>query len=99
MIVWGGDDLSSPPVATGGRYNPSTDTWLATSTVNAPDVRESHNAVWSGSEMIVWGGGNGSNGDLNTGGKYNPSTDSWVPTSTTNASAARAAHQRRVDWE
>src|SRR5437879_3931108 len=32
------------------------DTWTATSTTNAPDAREQHTAVWTGSEMIVWGG-------------------------------------------
>ena len=46
---------------TGGRYNPSTDSWTATSTNNAPDARASHTAVWTGSEMIVWGGTDGLN--------------------------------------
>ena len=41
---------------TGGRYNPSTDSWTATSTTNAPAARYDHTAVWTGSEMIVWGG-------------------------------------------
>ena len=41
---------------TGGRYNPSTDSWTATSTTNAPTARVTHTAVWTGSEMIVWGG-------------------------------------------
>ena len=41
---------------TGGRYNPSTDSWTATSTTNAPAARVVHTAVWTGSEMIVWGG-------------------------------------------
>ena len=55
MIIWGGSVLN-----TGGRYDPSTDTWIATTTTNAPDPRSSHTAVWTGSEMIVWGGiGNG----------------------------------------
>src|SRR5438874_6155868 len=31
-----------------------TDQWGATSTVNAPAGRDSHTAVWTGSEMIVW---------------------------------------------
>src|SRR5205807_9837948 len=69
---------------TGGSYNPSTDTWTATSTTNAPDARFGHTAVWTGSEMIVWGGSNGS-GSLNTGGRYNSSTDPWTATTTTNA--------------
>ena len=55
MIVWGGAD-SFGTINTGGRYDPSTDSWTATSTTNAPAARGSHTAVWTGSEMIVWGG-------------------------------------------
>ena len=87
MIVWGGDDGSGNGLNTGGKYNPSTGSWTATSTTNAPDGRYSHTAVWTGSEMIVWGGSG-----LNTGGRYNPSTDSWTATSTTNAPAGRDFH-------
>ena len=47
---------------TGGRYNPSTDSWTATSTTNAPSARDDHTAVWTGSEMIVWGGYDGTSG-------------------------------------
>ena len=53
MIVWGGGGASF--ANTGGRYNPSTDSWTATSTTNAPSARFAHTAVWTGSEMIVWG--------------------------------------------
>ena len=35
MIVWGGFDETLMPVNTGGRYNPGTDSWTATSTTNA----------------------------------------------------------------
>jgi hypothetical protein len=61
MIVWGGLGGGN----TGGRYNPSTNSWTATSTTNAPAARDKHTAVWTDSEMIVWGGSN-----LNTGGRY-----------------------------
>src|SRR5437762_8890389 len=67
------------------------DAWGARSTVNAPTARDSHTAVWTGSEMIVWGG-RSTGGYLNTGGRYNPSTDSWVATTTTGAPAARYLH-------
>jgi N-acetylneuraminic acid mutarotase len=92
MIVWGGLVYHRRPTAvnTGGRYNPSTDSWTATSTTNAPDPRVNHTAVWTGSQMIVWGGSDNTN--LNTGGRYNPNTDSWTATSTTNAPVARASH-------
>ena len=76
---------------TGGRYNPDTDSWTATSTTNAPEARTWHTAVWTDSEMIVWGG-MGDTPGLNTGGRYNPSTDSWTATSTTNAPADRHFH-------
>jgi N-acetylneuraminic acid mutarotase len=93
MIVWGGIDCPSScfNLNTGGKYNPGTDSWTATSTTNAPDARSEHTAVWTGSEMIVWGGVGDAN-RLNTGGRYNPSTDSWTATSTTNAPDARSRH-------
>src|SRR2546423_9595213 len=90
MIVWGGvNNLGS--LNTGGRYNPGTNSWTTTSTNNAPTVRRSHTAVWSGSAMIVWGGYN-FDGQLNTGGRYNPGTDSWTATSAANAPTARYGH-------
>ena len=95
MIVWGGYDYSSNHFFnTGGRYNPSTDSWTATSTKNAPTARTSHTAVWTGSEMIVWGGYASGPTFFNTGGRYNPITDSWTATSTTNAPDARACTQQ-----
>ena len=83
MIVWGGS--SANVINTGGRYNPSTDSWTATGTTNAPAPRGGHFAVWTGSEMIIWGGG-GSNGtSYFNGGRYRPTTDSWVATCDQNA--------------
>jgi N-acetylneuraminic acid mutarotase len=93
MIVWGGysyDGNIEHFWNTGGRYNPSTNSWTTTTTTNAPNGRETHTAVWTGSEMIVWGGDD--RGLLNTGGKYNPGTDSWTPTSTSNAPSVRSGH-------
>jgi len=86
MIVWSGSSLTND----GGRYNPNTNSWVATSQINAPEGRTNHSAVWTGSEMIVWGGYNGS--DFNTGGRYNPSGDSWMPTGNNNAPSARSYH-------
>ena len=99
MIVWGGIN-DDPPFITvfndGGKYNPSTNSWTATSMTNAPSERYFHTAVWTGSEMIIWGGygpggGNGFYGSLNTGGKYNPQ-NGWTSTSITNAPTARDRH-------
>ncbi len=52
---WGGDDsgVSQLP-ATGGRYNPITDTWRPMAA--GPTTRYLHSTVWTGSEMVVWGG-------------------------------------------
>jgi N-acetylneuraminic acid mutarotase len=70
MIVWGGvRDSLGATTNTGGRYNPTTDRWTATSTNSAPSGRADHAAVWTGSEMIVWGGVSGGI-FYNTGGRY-----------------------------
>jgi len=91
MIVWGGtDNIYTNHFNSGGKYNPGTDSWIATTTANAPTARGRHTAVWTGSEMIVWGGDNPS--PLDTGGKYDPDTNSWIATSTTNAPTARLGH-------
>lgn len=78
MIVWGGDGGSN----TGGRYNPTTDSWTPTSLIGAPSPRMYHSAVWTGTEMIIWGGFTWYDQHFNTGGRYNPTTDSWTPTGT-----------------
>jgi N-acetylneuraminic acid mutarotase len=92
MIVWGGSD-SSGYFNTGGRYNPGTDSWTATSTSSAPGARDQHRSVWDDVDrlMIVWAGFNGSS-NLNTGGRYDPTADGWTATSTTNAPEARYGH-------
>ena len=82
MIVWGGSNGGGNE-NTGGRYDPATDTWTATSTGDGvPEARFSHSAVWTGTEMIVWGGDGFPSAELNTGGRYDPVGDSWTPTST-----------------
>jgi N-acetylneuraminic acid mutarotase len=89
MIVWGGSgDTINFFFNTGGRYNPNTNSWTATSTANAPAPRNVHTAVWTGTQMIVWGG-QVPNGPSNTGGRYNPSANSWTATSTANAPERR----------
>jgi N-acetylneuraminic acid mutarotase len=96
MIVWGGTEYFIYPYLfvrnTGARYNPSTDTWTATNTSNAPAARTAHKAVWTGTEMIVWGGADGLFSATNTGGRYNPNSDSWTATSTIGAPTARVGH-------
>ena len=93
MIVWGGVDDFFNDLNTGGRYNPGTDSWTATTTSTAPAARRSHTAIWTGTEMIVWGGFDDFNFvDFNTGGRYNPNTNTWTATSTNNVPEARDNH-------
>ena len=95
MIIWGGyffDGISFHYFNTGGRYNPQLDSWMATTTADAPEARSIHTAVWSGNEMIVWGGETGGSTRFNTGGRYDPGTDTWLATSIINAPAARYDH-------
>src|SRR2546423_1712113 len=83
MIVWGGGDVvgtSPEQFDTGGKYNPGTNSWSATTTANAPSHRTNHTAVWTGSEMIIWGGSS-ENGLVDAGGeraRYKPSHNSWT---------------------
>src|SRR5262245_32401783 len=79
MVIWGGQDTGQVPgpyLNTGGRYNPATNTWVATSLTGAPSVRSEHVAVWTDNRMVVWGGYNGVM-PLATGGQYDPTTNSW----------------------
>lgn len=68
--------------------------WQALPTTGAPDAREQHSAVWTGSKMIIWGG-NGGPGKLvlNSGGVYDPTNHSWSPVSQTGAPSPRHSHQ------
>ena len=96
MIVWGGyDGTKSTGVTTGGKYNPSTNTWTATNTTGAPAARYGHKSVWTGTRMIVWGG-QGPNfftyDYLNTGATYDPVANTWTPTTLTGAPSPRSAH-------
>src|SRR5690606_31379283 len=93
MIVWGGNTTNAGgQVNTGGRYNPTTDTWTATSTAaNVPTVRDSHTAIWTGTKMLVWGGFDFST-FLNIGGLYDSSDDSLEAISLTNAPSGRYRH-------
>ncbi len=57
MIVWGGyGNQGTLNMERGGRYDPGTNTWTATSTAGIPPLRVFHSSVWTGMDMIVWGG-------------------------------------------
>ncbi|MEW5987417.1 MAG: hypothetical protein AB1791_12350, partial [Chloroflexota bacterium] len=93
MIVWGGCnrfDISFCATNTGGRYNPLTDSWQATSNAGAPPGSVGHSVVWTGSKMIVWGGCTNAEHcyDTNTGGVYDPATNTWTATALAGAPSA-----------
>lgn len=93
MIIWGGSN-GNPDfyLNSGGRYDPSTDTWLATNLTDAPTARHQHSVVWTGAEMIIWGGQALGNHITDTGGKYDPASDTWIATDQTNAPTGRQDH-------
>ncbi len=92
MIIWGGwDGYGTDTLNDGGRYNPTTDSWMPLLIVGAPSARYDHTAIWTGSEMIVWGGWDGTD-VLGDGARYNPITDSWTPLTTVGAPSARYDH-------
>ena len=96
MIVWGGESEGmGQSTNTGGVYNPVTDSWAATSLVNAPSARQQHTAVWTGREMIVWGGCPTvyCTEVLNDGARYDPATDTWTPIANTSGLTPRHFHQ------
>ena len=71
MIVWGGyDNTYNTDLEIGAKYNPATNNWTVTTTINAPPPRAYQTAVWTGDEMIIWGGLDGNLSDLNTGWRY-----------------------------
>ncbi len=97
MIVWGGYSLTlDVDYNTGGRYDPSANSWTPTSLgAGVPEPRDTHVGVWTGSKMIVWGGAGGAPGliYLASGAQYDPVTDSWTPTAQSSATPSpRSLH-------
>ncbi|RPI12622.1 MAG: T9SS C-terminal target domain-containing protein [Ignavibacteriae bacterium] len=72
MVIWGGwFSPSATFFKTGGIYDPASNTWIPTDTVNAPTARADHKAVWTGNKMLIWGGFNPNvQTSFNTGGIY-----------------------------
>jgi len=103
MIVWGGDAGGYCDVSmdNGGEYDPATDTWISVASLNRPESRSEHSAVWTGTEMILWGGrrswvvdllqGECGYWDLDRGASYDPSDRSWTPTAIPSI-AGRTSH-------
>jgi N-acetylneuraminic acid mutarotase len=94
MIVWGGAHLEGESpinigLNTGGRYNPTTDSWQPTAVNTAPEGRLYYASAWTGDEMIVWSGGDQKRGNTSTGARYNPISNEWIATANNGAPAAR----------
>jgi len=100
MIIWGGRDAASVQLNSGGLYNPSTDSWAATSVgANVPTERAQHSAIWTGSVMVIWGGTlNGMQGYVRSGGRYSPTTDTWQTVSTNGPNAPQARGLHGATW-
>ena len=78
VVVWGAALPGSiDNVATGGEYDPATDSWtdLPRSPLGACPERA---AVWTGTEIIFWGGvPRHCRPEPSTGAAYNPLTRTW----------------------
>jgi hypothetical protein len=87
QVIWTGDELIlwgqrfDTTTATGGIYDPVTDSWALMSKAGAPSGRSSFTMVWAGSRALVWGGigwpTTGGEVTLKTGAAYDPLTDAW----------------------
>jgi N-acetylneuraminic acid mutarotase len=87
LFIWGGrfEDLVTF-TNSGGRYDPTTNTWSAMSTMNAPEARVWHVATWNGSEMGIyygWAWDGPEAVEYSSYGVYNPTTNSWTVDSLT----------------
>jgi hypothetical protein len=91
MLVWGGAGTSGR-VRSGGRYDPSTDSWSPITISASPIPRSHHSAVWTGSRMVVWGGLDYFVEPARDGGVYDPSLNRWSSLSTDGAPDPRFYH-------
>jgi hypothetical protein len=89
MIIWGGCFGGECQITTntGGRYNPSSNSWVATAVPPVPFQRNPFVSVWTGTEMLIWG----VDSQLLDKSiyRYAPATDSWAKTVVLNAPDAR----------
>ncbi len=83
VAVWTGTTMIVAG-ASGGLYDPVTDSWRPMSGAGSGGGTSDIVAVWTGEEMLVWGGGSGS--------RYDPVNDTWTPMSSVGDPAPRAGH-------
>ena len=78
MIIWGGITSGNTILNTGGRYNPTTETWTSTSTEGScPTGRFRNGHVWTGNEVVIWAGCQSGIVPVNTGASYYPTSNTW----------------------
>lgn len=89
MIIWGGAKGTGFPgnegfaaLSDGGRYLPSTNTWVSMS-LNGPPGRLEPPALWTGSALVIYGGG------VANGGVYSPARNTWQSLTLTGAPSER----------
>ena len=91
MLVWGGrancDQATSTNV--GALYDPVTNTWTPTSSVNAPAARSMHGTVWMNGRVMVWGGKLPNHLYTATGAYYDVASDTWTTTNPVGAPSIR----------
>jgi N-acetylneuraminic acid mutarotase len=88
VLFWGGD------FSTGDLYDPTNNTWSATTQAPSGDTTERTLAtiIWTGKEMIIWGGVNRDGAVLRSGLSYNPAAKTWKLLNVTGAPSARRSH-------
>lgn len=69
MLVWGGV-ASSTGLATGGLYDPVSDSWTSMNSDGAPGGRTSNLLAWANESLLVWGGYSAGGQQPNTGAVY-----------------------------
>jgi hypothetical protein len=98
VLIWGGGrfDIRLPFASPwGARYRPADGRWQAMSEQDAPDLRRSHEAFWTGQEMLIWGGFPEVSTRF-TGGRYDPATDTWVETEPASSEITRLRYPPAV---
>lgn len=86
-IVEYGGGVGFAATGGGGRYQPSSDTWLAMGTPD-PGARIYAATAVAGGKIATWGGWSGP--QLATGGMYDPVANAWTTMSTVGAPSGRS---------
>ena len=69
LLVWSVSGGTNSGV--GGLYDPTNDSWLTVSTINAPILGGPHGAVWTGTHLVVY------DYSSNRLKRYSPATNIW----------------------